>query len=504
MASDIKSGAERCFSMSFSSPRAYRSGPRAWQWIAASLVLLSSASALAGAAHFLLPQDESVALGLRLNGRPIAEGSEPRAIAHAEARRLLEQRVGLQLEGKNVLEISLEELGATVDEDALAAHLASIGRRGDWLTRLDEAWLARKGEIDVSIHARVPADELAQKLMRTKEERDTHPRSAKIKLADRSVTPHEPGRWLDLFDASERIEQAAKKGETSAELPVRMIAPRASSEFVATIDTSGLVSKFETRFGFVGNQQGRAQNITRAADGMDGVVLMPGEVISFNDNVGPRSIDNGFTYAPEIYKGEMREGVGGGTCQVASTIHAAAFFGGLSIDERANHSRPSGYIRMGLDATVVYPTVDLRIRNPYEFPIVIHTSIDRGLLSVELRGSAAPVKVDYQTATIGVADYKRKVEEDPSLAAGKIILKQKGIRGHSIKKLRTIVAQNGAVRVEQSTDVYPPTFEIYRVAPGTDIETALPPLPSKDNAQKPAAEPSANQQSLPAAVAVGG
>jgi vancomycin resistance protein YoaR len=247
---------------------------------------------------------------------------------------------------------------------------------------------------------------------------------------------------------------------------------------VAAIDVHEVVAKFETRFGYLGGQAGRAQNVTRAASGMNGVVLMPGEVVSFNENVGARSLENGFAHAPEIYKGEMREGIGGGTCQVASTLHAAAFMGGIDIVERINHSRPSGYIRMGLDATVVYPTVDLKLRNPYDFPVVVRASTGRGLLVFELRGRERPVTVELTTATLGVESFKRKIEEDPILPEGKIVLKQKGIRGYRIKKFRAIHPKDGEDRVEVTTDVYPPTFEIYRVAPGTDVETALPPLPS--------------------------
>ena len=91
-----------------------------------------------------------------------------------------------------------------------------------------------------------------------------------------------------------------------------------------------VVSRFETRFGYVGGQQNRGGNILRAASQVDGLVLMPGQIVSFNEHVGPRSKENGFFPAPEIYKGEMREGIGGGTCQVAGTLHAAAFFGGLN------------------------------------------------------------------------------------------------------------------------------------------------------------------------------
>jgi hypothetical protein len=176
---------------------------------------------------------------------------------------------------------------------------------------------------------------------------------------------------------------------------------------------------------------------------------------------------------------------------VASTLHAAAFMGGIDIVERINHSRPSGYIRMGLDATVVFPTVDLKLRNPFDFPVVLKASINKGLLVFEIRGRDKPVTVEFAAATTGVEDYKRKIEEDPRLPAGRIVLKQKGIRGATVKKIRTIHARDGKERVEVSTDVYPPTFEIYRVPPGTDVAAELPPLPSekKENeGEKPGGE----------------
>jgi vancomycin resistance protein YoaR len=247
------------------------------------------------------------------------------------------------------------------------------------------------------------------------------------------------------------------------------------------MDTSQRLSRFETRFGYLGNQKGRAQNIQRAAGQMDGVVLMPGEVISFNGNVGPRSVENGFAEAPEIFKGEIRPGIGGGTCQVSGTLHAAAYLGGIDVVERSNHSRPSGYIRMGLDATVVYPTVDLKLRNPYEFPIVVHATIDRGTLAFELLGRRRPATVRFDTATVGTSDYKRKIEEVPAMPEGAVRLKQHGIPGYSVRKTRTILLADGGSRVEVTTDTYPPTFEIYQVGPGADLD-ALPPLPDKRTA----------------------
>jgi vancomycin resistance protein YoaR len=247
---------------------------------------------------------------------------------------------------------------------------------------------------------------------------------------------------------------------------------------VLQIGTSTVVAHYETRFGFLGGQAGRAQNIARAAAQIDGVVLMPGDLLSFNEVVGPRTAENGFATAPEIYKGELRDGIGGGTCQVSGTLHAAALFGGVDIVQRSNHSRPSGYIGLGLDATVVYPDVDLRLKNPYDFALVVHATVDRGVLRIELRGRERPAEVRLSTETIGFAAFKRKVEEATWLDAGDVKLKQRGIRGISIRKTRRIQRHAGAAtreRVEVTTDVYPPTAEIYIVAPGADLEAVLPP-----------------------------
>ncbi|HSN98101.1 MAG TPA: hypothetical protein VLS89_07370, partial [Candidatus Nanopelagicales bacterium] len=97
------------------------------------------------------------------------------------------------------------------------------------------------------------------------------------------------------------------------------------------------------------------------------------------------------------------------------------------------------------------------------------------------------------TATIGVSPFKRKVEEAPWLDDGKFVLKQKGIRGYSIRKTRTIRLQGGQERVEVTTDVYPATFEIYQVPPGADLEELLPPL-------EPIEPPKAEEDARTAAV----
>jgi vancomycin resistance protein YoaR len=453
----------------------------AWRWITATALLGAAAGASIWSSRELLPRAGELARGILVGGAAVTPGTSAEAAAEAAAQRVLEQRVTFTWGKERLVEASLADLGGTVDTRALAASLAAVGHEEGLVARVDAALEARRGHTDFPIHVSFPVEPLGEKLLRLKDEHDSPPLNAKLDIAHHTASEHTPGRYLDVYAAVEALDSAlahgAKGGLGTIAVPAFEIAPQASREAVLAVDTTQVVSRFETRFSE--GQIGRAGNVRRAASGMDGVVLMPGETVSFNANVGSRSIDNGFALAPEIYKGELRDGVGGGTCQVSGTLHAAAFFGGLDIVERINHSRPSGYIHLGLDATVVFPTVDLKLRNPYDFPVVIHAVVDKGTLAFEILGREKPAKVDYETVTVGTASFKRKVEEDAGVKEGAVVVKQRGIRGVSVRKTRTIHLAMGRDRVEVSTDVYPPTFEILKVAPGTDPDS-LPPLPGPD------------------------
>jgi vancomycin resistance protein YoaR len=434
-----------------------------------------------GAVAALLPREGEVARGVRCAGEPVAAGvPAPEAAGDAVAR-ALRRRVVFTHADQPVLAATLGELGAEADAELLARQLESIARGAGVWARLDEALEARRGRVQLAPRLHLPVDEVATRLERLKDEQDTPARDARLDLATRTASGEHPGRYLDVYEALAALDAALAhaadaEGELVVVVPQRRTPPAATAAAVAAIDTSEVLARYQTRFGFRGAHSNRAKNIARAASQMEGVVIMPGKVVSFNANVGPRSEENGFFTAPEIYKGEMREGIGGGTCQVSGTLHAAAYFAGLEVVERSHHSRPSGYLQMGLDATVVYPVVDFRLKNPFDFPVVVHSTIVEGTLTFELLGRARPASVDMELDTVGIADFKRKVEEAPWLPSGKVVKKQKGIRGYSIRRTRRIQYDGGQERVEVTTDVYPPTLEIYLVPPGTNLDEALPPL----------------------------
>ncbi len=154
-------------------------------------------------------------------------------------------------------------------------------------------------------------------------------------------------------------------------------------------------SFYETKYERYGD---RAHNVELAAASINSSILWKDKIWSFNTMVGARTGERGYRMAPALAFGEVIEEVGGGVCQVSSTLFAAALLAGINIIERHSHARVSAYIPMGYDATVNFPEdcqdddldprfcFDLRLSNPYPFPVTIHTEATYGGLMVWLEG----------------------------------------------------------------------------------------------------------------------
>jgi vancomycin resistance protein YoaR len=167
----------------------------------------------------------------------------------------------------------------------------------------------------------------------------------------------------------------------------------------------------------------------------------------------------------------MAEGTGGGTCQVASTLYAAALLSGLEIVSRAPHTRPSAYIRMGLDATVAFPAIDLRLQNPLAVPVTIRATT-RGVhgaltVSFEARGADKP-EVSVTSEIVERLPFVRTIRADRSLAEGEARLVAFGIPGYRVRRVRELRRKDGVFHRDVRVDLYPPTNEVVAVPPGYD------------------------------------
>ena len=175
----------------------------------------------------------------------------------------------------------------------------------------------------------------------------------------------------------------------------------------------------------------RTANVTLAANLVNGTIIMPGQTFSYNTVVGPRTADRGFKPAT-VYTGEgTEEGLGGGICQVSSTIYCAQLRANLKTVSRTNHSYTVVYVPLGQDATVSYGTLDYVFENDTNYPIKIETKIGGGKLTVNILGTKEDKSLTYDVVSVTNSTIGRKeiTEEDPTLPAGETVVKQKGQNG---------------------------------------------------------------------------
>jgi vancomycin resistance protein YoaR len=227
----------------------------------------------------------------------------------------------------------------------------------------------------------------------------------------------------------------------------------------------GLLGSFTTRFGGTGRNRG--SNISLAASRIDGTVLAPGEIFSYNRTVGPRVESAGFRDAPVIIKGELVPGVGGGICQVSSTLYNAALLADLKIVHRAHHAFPVHYLPAGRDATVVDGAIDLRFQNDSDAPVCISAAARRGRLTFRIFGKTVPGRsVRIALANHSVQPPGTETVLDRTVKPGGRVIKDKGHAGHRVTVYR-IVEINGleASREVISRDRYRPFPRIVLVGP---------------------------------------
>jgi vancomycin resistance protein YoaR len=280
------------------------------------------------------------------------------------------------------------------------------------------------------------------------------------------------------------IEGAARAGAGEVELEGAPTPPFVTVEDLGVEDISSVLASFETRFAI--GEKSRNDNPKMAAARLDGHVLKPGEVFSFNEVVGGRSEKEGYKVAGVIERGEMVDGMAGGACQISTTLHAAAFFAGIDIVESTPHSRPSTYVQMGLDATVVYPRVDLKLRNSYDFPVVIHYTVARGVSRVEFLGKERPYdKIVFERTVKKRLPFETITREDRGIAIGHMIVDQPGYPGYQVLRERQFYKDGKRVKTNRWNLQYRPVVEYVRMGASPNPNLA-PPTQKKTKGPKPA------------------
>lgn len=399
-----------------------------------------------------------------LLGQELPLSDQAQRVALERVRHFVAQELELVQPDGSLTPIAPGHLGAQIDKVRLSAFVRQVR---DPTSALRQTWL-REGKnrpIDLTVPVVFDRDLLINYLLRLKDATDRTAADARMDLEARKVIPEVDGRLLDVDATRLAIEMGMENGQRRIQLVTLKQPAKRRLADLKDVKLDTVLGEFETRYDRAEKARDRTYNLRLAASKLDGRVLLPGETFEFNDSVGPRDEANGYKVATVIAEGELVDGIGGGTCQISGTLHGAVFFSGLEIVYRVPHTRPSAYIKMGLDATVVYPTIDFKFRNPFDFPVVLHETVKNGIVRAEVLGPAKSRTVTLIRRITGVQPYEELERPDDKIPRGVRALAQRGVPGFTVSRYRIVRMGPHAVR-EHWVDKYPPTAQIIRVGTG--------------------------------------
>ncbi|MGL5346972.1 MAG: VanW family protein [Peptostreptococcaceae bacterium] len=260
---------------------------------------------------------------------------------------------------------------------------------------------------------------------------DIPAKEASILIKDSSeivTTESKEGREVDVVELKELIYGTIdRKKFTRIDLPVRVITPQIASQDVKSINST--LGQYSTSFN---NSSARGNNIYVAGNGSSDIIVMPGEVYSFNKCTGARTWSKGYKTAKVIVGGKFVNGEGGGVCQVSTTIFNSALLAGMEIKEVHNHTIPSKYAPRGRDSAVSYGYSDLKFKNPYSHPVYIKNIINNGAITTKIYGCNQDrekiyirTEEKYEKDKINVKTYRIYLDEENNKIREELISKSK-------------------------------------------------------------------------------
>ena len=310
---------------------------------------------------------------------------------------------------------------------------------------------------------------------------------------------------IDFAITMEEAKAIVKENKEEYIIPLKVTVPEITTSKLGTEAFPDLLSTFSTNY-YVANVN-RTRNLELSAGKINGKILAPGEVFSYNKVVGERTIAAGFKNAAIFENGKVVDGLGGGICQISSTLYNSVLLANLEIVSRTNHGFLTSYLKAGLDATVVYGAIDFQFKNNRNYPIKIVTSVNGGVARIDIYGvkESSDYRVEIQSYVLSTTPYTTKYIDDPTLDVGKEVVDQAGTNGCKSITYKLLYKDGALVsKTTISTDTYSAMQKIVRrgtkqaapvVAPVVTPKPTVAPTPA------PTAKPTPKPTTVPTATA---
>lgn len=310
----------------------------------------------------------------------------------------------------------------------------------------------------------IPTEEIEPEeidLEKIKNEIYKEPQDAYITKNPTTVHTHVNG--VDFAISMEEARKIISEDKEEYVIPLKITIPDKTLSDLGEEAFPDELGTYSTRYD--PTNKNRSNNLELSAKKIDGTIIMPGEIFSYNQTVGERTIAEGYKEAGAYAGGRVVQDVGGGICQTSSTLYNAVLLANLEIVDRSNHQFLTSYVPAGRDATVAWGAIDFQFKNTREYPIKIEASVKNGVCEMSIYGikEETEYEVVIQPVVLSYIPYTTKYEDDPTLEEGKEVVEQSGYTGCTSETYR-IVKLNGEVvsKTLLSKDTYDPMTRIVR------------------------------------------
>jgi vancomycin resistance protein YoaR len=350
--------------------------------------------------------------------------------------------------GDQAYSIQARDVGFSIDVESTAAVIWNYGRVGSWWDRIQSIRTASSRDQNLPVHIVCDQEKLNAIVATWKRQLEKPPQNATLSLTTGGLIPETKGvRLMEAELKTSLLRSFYRDDIQYIPMPMVAVEPKVTAESLRQAGIVVMQSIFSTQFNT--EDAKRSINVKLAADKINGQILQPGQTFSFNETVGPRDKASGFQEALEFFDGELVPGIGGGVCQVSSTIYNAALLANLDIKERLNHGKPLSYIGLGRDATVVYGVLDFKFVNSSNSPIMLMCEVKGNTLYAAVFGREKL----KETIDIIIIDQKEippvtVKKPDPDLLVGETKVENKGAPGYDLKVYRLVSTEGKVIKRE--------------------------------------------------------
>ncbi|MDI9641086.1 VanW family protein [Kamptonema cortianum] len=351
--------------------------------------------------------------------------------------------------GERSISLSLEELGATLDVEATKSQFSYTQFWDDLIGKYRDA---QEPAVEVEPKIVFSASDLTR-LEDFVEKHKPAKRPATAILVDGKIklTPEVTTIEFDPAGMSAAIAAGLDNGSKAA-IPLKQSEKTVSDEMLKKITT--VASTFSTTF--KESQVARSSNLRVAVKQLNGKILMPGDSFSFNEALGKRTTAKGYKLAGVYVSGRHDFDIGGGICQVSTTLYNAVLLAGLVADARSPHSLPVPYVPLGRDAAVSFPAPDFKFTNRWKTPLAITGHVESGKITFSILGAHKPEE-EYQFVTKHISSWSHgeKIVHDASLPYGVRKVVDKGGSGRSVQTWKIVLRDGKEVdRIDMGVSSY--------------------------------------------------